>query len=83
MPVTELMMDGVHLMLLGMGTVFTFLVILVAAIVAMSRLASKLSTETRSGMPASVPPQPVGTEDDGELIAVISAAISRFRSTHK
>ena len=83
MPVTDLMIEGVSLMLLGMGTVFTFLVILVAAMTVMSRLASKLSTETQSSLPASAPAQTAGTGDDGELIAVISAAISRFRSAHK
>lgn len=77
MTVSDLVLQGVNLMLLGMGIVFSFLAILVVALNGMSKLASALyqpeileSTST-----------PSSTEvGDSELIAVISAAISRFRS---
>ena len=42
MPLTNLMLDGVNLMLLGMGTVFVFLVILGAAILVMTLFVSHL-----------------------------------------
>jgi len=80
MAVADLLMEGVILMVLGMGSVFIFLVSLVLAMYGMSRLAHRLSPdeliiETPS-FPAGAPP----VETDHELIAVISAAISRYRS---
>ena len=74
MAVSDLLLQGVNLMLLGMGIVFTFLAILVVALNGMSRLAALLAG----------PEAPeTGTDsvvDDAELIAVISAAINRYRS---
>jgi len=80
MTVADLFTEGVILMLLGMGSVFIFLVTLVLAMYGMSRLAHWLSpdepaTETPI-FPAGVP----RAETDSELVAVISAAISRYRS---
>ncbi len=78
MSVTELFIDGLKLMLLGMGSVFSFLVILVVAMLGMSRLARALGG--RAEIPVSSPVVDAGNE--GELIAVISAAIQHYRS-HK
>ena len=81
MPVTDLMIEGIHLMLLGMGSVFLFLTLLVIGLKGMSRLAQALASEemvaTQSTGELSTPDQ------DTELLAVISAAIARYRSTHK
>jgi len=76
MAVSELLQQGVNLMLLGMGMVFTFLAILVVALNGMSRLAAALSG------PEEVKTATAGNavEADSELIAVISAAINRFRT---
>jgi oxaloacetate decarboxylase (Na+ extruding) subunit gamma len=70
-------------MLLGMGSVFIFLIALVLALKGMSRLAQILEPEevlagssTQTGI-ASKP------DEDEELLAVISAAIARYRSQHK
>ena len=84
MPVSELLMEGVRLMLLGMGIVFTFLIVLVFALYGMSRVAAVI--ERRRGAPslpaaAEGTPHPVDHVADGELIAVIGAAIARYRST--
>ena len=77
MAVSDLLMQGVNLMLLGMGIVFIFLMILVLAMNGMSRLAAILSgPDTHETQPET---SGTGTEDE-ELIAVISAAISRFRA---
>ena len=83
MPVSELLMEGVWLMLLGMGIVFTFLIVLVFTLYGMSRLAAAI--ERRHGvvpLPASAL-HPVDHAADDELIAVIGAAIARYRSTRQ
>ena len=85
MPVTDMMMDGVSLMFIGMGIVFIFLTVLVFAMKGMSRLAillgerqgsAEASTHTNAGT------APGQGNLRGDLIAVISAAVSRYRATH-
>ncbi len=85
MPVADLLLEGVKLMLLGMGTVFTFLMLLVVAMAGMSRLARILE-------PAATPvvdtPQTrtrtmAGSRQDPDLVAVISAAIRHYRATNR
>jgi oxaloacetate decarboxylase gamma subunit len=76
MAISDLLMEGVNLMLLGMGMVFTFLAILVVALNVMSRLAAAI---TGPEAPAAAPGA-ASVESDAELIAVISAAINRYRS---
>jgi oxaloacetate decarboxylase (Na+ extruding) subunit gamma len=77
MAVSDLVLQGVNLMFLGMGIVIAFLGILVVALNGMSRLASSLSGPEIDE--SSATPSSVGT-GDSELIAVISAAINRYRS---
>ena len=77
MPLTDLLLKGVELMLIGMGSVFVFLTALVLALKGMSLLAARLQPQTAvTASGGGTPP----AEDD-QLIAVISAAISRYRST--
>ncbi|HEC17615.1 MAG TPA: sodium pump decarboxylase subunit gamma [Sedimenticola sp.] len=76
MPVSELMTAGVQLMLIGMGIVFAFLMVLVATMNGVSRLAKALE----GGRPAA--PSASG-ETDEVLVSVISAAIRRYRDSHK
>ena len=80
MQATELMVEGVNLMLLGMGSVFLFLTLLVVALGLMSRIAKLLSKEERLTLPTSAAGLAQPGVGDEELIAVISAAVSRFRS---
>lgn len=74
---TEVLGEGVRLMLAGMGVVFVLLTLLVLAVKGMSRLALAV------GPPAAVPEAPaaaIGVEGGGtELIAVISAAVTAYR----
>ena len=84
MPITDLLLTGVNLMFLGMGIVFTFLVMLVFAMLGMSRLAVASAKRQAQERPEI---QPMSTVDSfsgvrGDLVAVISAAVARYRTTH-
>ncbi len=76
MAVSDLLLQGINLMLLGMGMVFTFLAVLVVALNGMSRLATSISGPEE----AEATSIKAATEGDAELIAVISAAINKFRT---
>ena len=80
MPPSELITEGISLMLFGMGFVFLFL----TALVLMTSLMSKIiirycdpSACLASGQP--VAPATGRKVEDGELIAAISAAIQMHR----
>jgi oxaloacetate decarboxylase gamma subunit len=65
---SDLLNQGVTLMLAGMGTVFAFLSVLVLTMTVMSRVIQYLQDKSASRDPTD------------EEIAAISAAISRHRS---
>jgi len=73
MAVSELMMEGVNLMVIGMGTVFVFLAVMVASVVLMSKLARKIEGAT--------PPPDAGDGAPDDHIAAIGAAIRRHRDS--
>ena len=79
MPITDLLIEGLYLMLLGMGIVFTFLTLLVGAMKLMSQIAQHLAVEPLVETPAVVPQSHPQLDQSQELVAVISAAISRYR----
>ena len=79
---SDLIIKGFELMLLGMGIVFTFLLILVVALNVMSRIAFHFDTTDESTAATAVQPQTTGKPENTALIAVISAAISRYRSAN-
>jgi oxaloacetate decarboxylase (Na+ extruding) subunit gamma len=85
MPVTDMLMSGVSLMLIGMGIVYTFLLVLVFVMKGMSKLALLLqpqeSEEALSYQPAATAQGQDGMR--GDLIAVIGAAVSRYRASHR
>lgn len=76
---TDLVLQGVELMLLGMGIVFGFLTLLVFTLRGMSMLADWLDAGQLS-QAAATTPAPADIPDDRELIAVIAAAVARYRS---
>jgi len=63
----ELLDQGLTLMLAGMGTVFTFLTVLVLAMTLMSRLLARFQD------------QPASDDPGDEEVAAIGAAIARHR----
>jgi len=81
-----LMLEGINLMVIGMGAVFLFLTLLVFTTTLMSKLVNKFAPPAPA--PAAKPviaasPNPPNQVSDGQLLAVISAAIHRHRSRHK
>jgi oxaloacetate decarboxylase gamma subunit len=77
----ELMQQGVELMLYGMGTVFTFLALLIVATTFMSIVVRRFVKP--EPLPAKlVHRQPVD-ENDEQLVAIIGAAIHKYRSRNK
>jgi len=79
----ELLNNGLLLLIIGMGTVFAFLGIMVLAIGASARLCARyahLLPEKHVHKPKRPAPAPAG--GDGVLMAVISAAIKRYRDEH-
>lgn len=78
MPFADLMVAGVELMLLGMGIVFFFLIMLVFTLKGMSYLACKYATPEQAVTEKS----PVTSDKDSEIVAVITAAIKRYRQQH-
>ena len=72
-------MFGLTVALIGMGTVFTALMLLVGFIVLMS-LATRLAAAPKAPKAAAAPAGVVAPAgDDGELPAVIGAAIEAYR----
>jgi oxaloacetate decarboxylase gamma subunit len=78
MPVSELIVEALRLMGIGMGIVFAFLLLLVGVLRLMSAAVARYAPPP----PALVSDAGRGGADaaaDGELVAVISAAIARYR----
>lgn len=85
MPIVDMLMSGVNLMLVGMGIVFVFLLVLVFTMKTMSRLAMLLSERQGSAETLTYPTAGAAQGEAnvrGDLIAVISAAVARYRATH-
>lgn len=74
----NLVIQGVELMLLGMGIVFSFLTILVFTLRGMSMLAGRLDDTPELQAAAEVP---IDVSDNRQLVAVIGAAVAHYRSS--
>lgn len=73
----QLLSDALELMVLGMGTVFVFLTVLVCVTATMSALVKKYAPVQPAGQnPSGTPVQP----EDQTLLAVIAAAIHAHRN---
>ena len=73
----DLLMDGLRLMAIGMGIVFAFLLLLVGVMRAMSAVAMRVAPEPGLAVGDRVPA--AAEQADSELVAVITAAVARYR----
>jgi len=69
---TNLVLEGIKFMILGMGTVFLFLGIMIGVINVMSKIIHKYFPEVN---PSAAPVATTGTEDKKKVVAAIVAAI--------
>ena len=73
---TNLVLEGVKFMVLGMGTVFVFLIIMIACMNIMSSVINKFFPEPQPSTGA----QSSGTQgDQKKIVAAITAAIAHHR----
>lgn len=84
---SELMMQGVNLALVGMGVVFTFLAVLVGLTTLMSGLVARYpAPDAAIGAAGGEPRRPDAADspedapDKQRLVAIISAAIRQHRN---
>lgn len=79
---SDLLSQGVELMLFGMGSVFTFLTLLVFSTIIMSKLVTRFAPEPEPAAPSTTPnAAPQGA--DATLLAVISQAIKEHKDRQK
>ena len=72
-----MVMEGVQLMLVGMGTVFVFLTLLVFAVRVMSAMILKYALQTQAQIDTS---KVLPTEVPAAHVAAVAAAIKKHRS---
>lgn len=84
MPPANLLLDGVEIMLYGMGFVFAFLVLLIYSIRAMSALIARFVPEPVAVAPVARPrPATPGAATDPKLLSAIQAAIHQHRAKRR
>ena len=79
---SELMSDAINLMMVGMGFVFVFLVILVFVTSTMSKLVTKYAPDPEP-IASGASNKTTNASNDAQLLAVLSAAVAKYRSNHK
>ncbi|HPE80218.1 MAG: OadG family protein [Chromatiaceae bacterium] len=76
---TNLLLEGLGLMFLGMGIVFGFLTILVFTVVGMSALTTRFAAVDHVD-PSTSSPSAIDVSDHRQVVAVIAAAVARYRA---
>ena len=80
---SELMTDAINLMIVGMGFVFVFLVILVFLTSLMSKMVTKYLPAPEPVVAKASKTKKPNASPDAQLLAVLSAAVSEYRSDQK
>ena len=73
---TNLIMEGLKFMVLGMGTVFAFLTIMIIVVNIMSYVVNKFFPEPKASDETS---SPANKTDNKKVVAAITAAITHHR----
>ncbi|MDO6515459.1 MULTISPECIES: OadG family protein [unclassified Neptuniibacter] len=76
----NLLSEGLELMAFGMGFVFVFLTLLVFTTSGMSKVVSKYFPEAPAKPKAKKAAPTAATASNDELIAVMTAAVHKYRS---
>ena len=71
--------DGLVVMVLGMLVVFLFLIILIVAIKAMSKILGKFSKPEEPKKKVTAAPVATAKDDDAKIAAAIAAAVDKTR----
>jgi oxaloacetate decarboxylase gamma subunit len=79
----ELLSEGLSLMVYGMGFVIVFLTLLVIATSAMSRIVMRFEPVPVPKTASKAKTMSSNPADDAQLIAVMTAAIHKFRNDRK
>jgi len=78
---SQLLLEGVELMLFGMGSVFLFLVLLILAIHLMARLLARFApVALKPDASAVVPAKTLAHQPDADVLAAIQSAIHQHRA---
>ncbi|PIE24954.1 MAG: oxaloacetate decarboxylase [Neptuniibacter caesariensis] len=75
----NLVSEGLNLMIFGMGFVAVFLTLLVFATTGMSKVVGRFFPEA-AAQPKAKKATPAASNNDDELIAVMTAAVHKYRS---
>ena len=82
MTIVDMLEQSGVLTLLGMGIVFSFLVILIIAVSLAGKVIQALGADRDSGQPAQAAGKAPAADTGGAVTAAISAAVSEYQKTH-
>ncbi len=71
----ELLLEGLSAMLIGMGTVLSFLCLMIISMFIMSKVVRKLNKIFPEAVPVSAGAKKISSGDDSEVAAAIVAAL--------
>ena len=71
----ELLIEGLSAMLIGMGTVLSFLCLMIISMFFMSKIVKKLNEIFPEAVPAQASAKKAASSDDSEIAAAIVAAM--------
>jgi len=77
---SELLLEGVELMLFGLGFVFLFLVLLVFLIRVMSWVIGQVAVKTPAPVSVPLTVKPAANEPSADVLAAIQSAIHQHRA---